>query len=78
MLRCLGKLSGQRGVATLVRGFPVAVAFPFIVTKHHRGGKRLLWWDTVVTANERRSLSSAAQSDIILAMARMVSTTRRS
>ena len=26
------KLSRQRGVATLVRSFPVAVAFPFIVT----------------------------------------------
>jgi hypothetical protein len=27
-----GELSGRRGVATLVRSFPVAVAFPFIVT----------------------------------------------
>ena len=27
-----GELSGPRGVATLVRSFPVAVAFPFIVT----------------------------------------------
>ena len=70
----LEKLSGRRSAATLVRGFPVAVAFPFIVTKHHRGGKRLLWWDTVVTANERRSLSTVALSDILFASARLVST----
>ena len=37
-----GELSGRRGVATLVRSFPVAVAFPFIVTKHHRDGKRFV------------------------------------
>ena len=31
-----GELSGRRGVATLVRSFPVAVAFPFIAASLRR------------------------------------------
>ena len=46
-----GEFSGRRSVPTLVRGFPVAVAFPFIVTKHHRGGKRfVVHADEILTA----------------------------
>jgi hypothetical protein len=44
-----GEVSGRRGVATLVRSFPVAVAFPFIAASLRRSVGRYSTIDTSAT-----------------------------